>query len=102
MRMPLNSPGSPAQWPAVSTSLGAMSVAEQRNAGCPSMSITRRTTAGWAFPSRDRKSTRLNSSHGYISYAVFCLKKKKHETRGQSYASSVYDADPDERQPDHP
>src|SRR2546422_4563305 len=33
------------------------------------------------IPSRapliDRKSTRLNSSHGYISYAVFCLKKKK-------------------------
>src|SRR2546422_8288483 len=28
-------------------------------------------------PPRDRKSTRLNSSHGYISYAVFCLKKKK-------------------------
>src|SRR2546422_8465630 len=28
----------------------------------------------------DRKSTRLNSSHGYISYAVFCLKKKKHTT----------------------
>src|SRR2546429_6090844 len=28
--------------------------------------------------SLDRKSTRLNSSHGYISYAVFCLKKKKH------------------------
>src|SRR2546422_7660585 len=27
----------------------------------------------------DRKSTRLNSSHGYISYAVFCLKKKKEE-----------------------
>src|SRR2546422_5847426 len=30
---------------------------------------------------RDRKSTRLNSSHGYISYAVFCLKKKKINTR---------------------
>src|SRR2546429_6778540 len=29
---------------------------------------------------RDRKSTRLNSSHGYISYAVFCLKKKKINT----------------------
>src|SRR2546422_5512318 len=29
---------------------------------------------------RDRKSTRLNSSHGYISYAVFCLKKKKKKT----------------------
>src|SRR2546422_6687525 len=28
----------------------------------------------------DRKSTRLNSSHGYISYAVFCLKKKKINT----------------------
>src|SRR5687768_18543857 len=30
--------------------------------------------SGWRL---DRKSTRLNSSHGYISYAVFCLKKKK-------------------------
>src|SRR2546429_1770875 len=30
---------------------------------------------------QDRKSTRLNSSHGYISYAVFCLKKKKHTTQ---------------------
>src|SRR2546429_4676531 len=28
---------------------------------------------------QDRKSTRLNSSHGYISYAVFCLKKKKQD-----------------------
>src|SRR2546422_7567183 len=28
---------------------------------------------------QDRKSTRLNSSHGYISYAVFCLKKKKQQ-----------------------
>src|SRR5687768_18341308 len=33
----------------------------------------RRRTCGGG----DRKSTRLNSSHGYISYAVFCLKKKK-------------------------
>src|SRR2546422_6182047 len=32
---------------------------------------------GGPAPVRDRKSTRLNSSHGYISYAVFCLKKKK-------------------------
>src|SRR2546422_3865453 len=32
----------------------------------------------------DRKSTRLNSSHGYISYAVFCLKKKKHTRRALS------------------
>src|SRR2546422_5779659 len=32
------------------------------------------------FLVEDRKSTRLNSSHGYISYAVFCLKKKKRHT----------------------
>src|SRR3989449_1685511 len=32
---------------------------------------------------RDRKSTRLNSSHGYISYAVFCLKKKKKKNKEQ-------------------
>src|SRR2546422_4356761 len=31
---------------------------------------------------RDRKSTRLNSSHGYISYAVFCLKKKQQGLEG--------------------
>src|SRR2546422_3988731 len=35
---------------------------------------------GLLEPARDRKSTRLNSSHGYISYAVFCLKKKKNKT----------------------
>src|SRR2546429_4074390 len=33
--------------------------------------------AGLRLAAKDRKSTRLNSSHGYISYAVFCLKKKK-------------------------
>src|SRR5687768_17652129 len=33
----------------------------------------------------DRKSTRLNSSHGYISYAVFCLKKKN-----KTYQSMIY------------
>src|SRR5207302_2632843 len=33
-------------------------------------------TVAWTNPSRDRKSTRLNSSHVKISYAVFCLKKK--------------------------
>src|SRR2546429_6394740 len=32
----------------------------------------------------DRKSTRLNSSHGYISYAGFCLKKKKKESASQT------------------
>src|SRR2546422_5532590 len=33
----------------------------------------------------DRKSTRLNSSHGYISYAVFCLKKKKKSSKTTNY-----------------
>src|SRR2546422_4329829 len=33
----------------------------------------------------DRESTRLNSSHGYISYAVFCLKKKKHKRQSCNY-----------------
>src|SRR2546422_5292572 len=49
---------------------------------------TSRTSGGaagesetWSMPRRDRKSTRLNSSHGYISYAVFCLKKKKKKHR---------------------
>src|SRR2546429_3717014 len=34
------------------------------------------TFGSWRRSTADRKSTRLNSSHGYISYAVFCLKKK--------------------------
>src|SRR2546422_3008899 len=48
---------------------------------------------GCAYTSRprpgDRKSTRLNSSHGYISYAVFCLKKKKKKYVNTEYI--VYD-----------
>src|SRR2546422_6363914 len=36
---------------------------------------------------QDRKSTRLNSSHGYISYAVFCLKKKKRKSLQARVAS---------------
>src|SRR2546422_4403984 len=48
-------------------------------------SLTKLMTAYLAFAAlkgrslADRKSTRLNSSHGYISYAVFCLKKKNTE-----------------------
>src|SRR2546422_3759326 len=43
----------------------------------PRRSRGRRRRSPSCRASRDRKSTRLNSSHGYISYAVFCLKKKK-------------------------
>src|SRR5687768_18239940 len=38
----------------------------------------------------DRKSTRLNSSHGYISYAVFCLKKKKKTTKNMNTRTTLY------------
>src|SRR2546429_4022859 len=40
----------------------------------------------------DRKSTRLNSSHGYISYAVFCLKKKKKPESQQDFAPVIRSA----------
>src|SRR2546429_5352647 len=40
------------------------------------------------WSSGDRKSTRLNSSHGYISYAVFCLKKKKNKIVDVCHTSS--------------
>src|SRR2546422_378047 len=43
----------------------------------------------------DRKSTRLNSSHGYISYAVFCLKKKK-KNRDEEDSDCVAGCDEDE------
>src|SRR3989449_2971393 len=37
---------------------------------------------------QDRKSTRLNSSHGYISYAVFCLKKKKKQRKQKTFTKT--------------
>src|SRR2546429_3758984 len=43
---------------------------------------------------RDRKSTRLNSSHGYISYAVFCLKKKKKKQHTHNHTSSPHRTPP--------
>src|ERR1035441_10819970 len=49
---------------------------------------------------RDRKSTRLNSSHLGISYAVFCLKKKKiktHDSKQLSYALSSKSTSPEHR-----
>src|SRR2546429_6877989 len=52
--------------------------------------IITRITASYtcaAFRALDRKSTRLNSSHGYISYAVFCLKKKKQHKTSPACAS---------------
>src|SRR2546429_3425332 len=55
-----------------------------RTAGLPGIcqSGFRPTESGGEAADQDRKSTRLNSSHGYISYAVFCLKKKKTQSDG--------------------
>src|SRR3989449_6275743 len=46
----------------------------------------------WVVRTRDRKSTRLNSSHGYISYAVFCLKKKRNHRTEQNVTLSKNNA----------
>src|SRR5205809_6044186 len=48
-------------------------------------------TIPYVSPGGDRKSTRLNSSHGYISYAVFCLKKKKKKTKEYKSEKDVDD-----------
>src|SRR3712207_8738601 len=48
------------------------------------------TDLGCAFPRLDRKSTRLNSSHANISYAVFCLKKKKETSRDFRQSTTQY------------
>src|SRR2546430_13049974 len=60
---------------------GARASRTPRGAGVGRQSIPRRDPAPRSRPDRvaapDRKSTRLNSSHSQISYAVFCLKKKK-------------------------
>src|SRR2546422_6459067 len=50
----------------------------QRPHRLPFRGVGERVAGGGHPPRVDRKSTRLNSSHGYISYAVFCLKKKTH------------------------
>src|SRR2546427_8628389 len=49
----------------------------QRNTRAPRVATGGLARAPLQRASRDRKSTRLNSSHSQISYAVFCLKKKK-------------------------
>src|SRR5687768_18060763 len=46
------------------------------------------------FLIKDRKSTRLNSSHGYISYAVFCLKKKKKIKKKKNYKNNEIQLSP--------
>src|SRR2546430_15009613 len=54
---------------------------DRGHAQAPRLQPGTRPGAGRDGGARDRKSTRLNSSHSQISYAVFCLKKKKKNTR---------------------
>src|SRR2546430_13684445 len=55
----------------------------------PAFDIERANYRADEFEGRDRKSTRLNSSHSQISYAVFCLKKKQHPT-GEQLSDLAY------------
>src|SRR5687768_18047984 len=54
-----------------------VTVANATSRGSRPATVARASVSATAAAVTDRKSTRLNSSHGYISYAVFCLKKKK-------------------------
>src|SRR5690348_17415170 len=77
-------------WAVIALALGAWQVA------LVLLAIRMLTTmvAGWFVmrSAEDRKSTRLNSSHPSISYAVFCLKKKKEEHKLQRLLAHVGDA----------
>src|SRR2546422_1922635 len=71
--LPISTPRPPL--PVLSaTSCSIQSASRATGVGGRSTSLSRPASTPSAI---DRKSTRLNSSHGYISYAVFCLKKKK-------------------------
>src|SRR2546429_4581966 len=61
--------------------------------GLHAVGLAHRLQGGASLLGRaDRKSTRLNSSHGYISYAVFCLKKKNSHSAADCNASPNLDA----------
>src|SRR2546430_8651372 len=57
-------------------------------------------TVALPLPVRDRKSTRLNSSHSQISYAVFCLKKNSQKTSGVLSRHLPVDDEPQSLRPD--
>src|SRR3989454_3109027 len=59
--------------------------------GLLAFTLTRSTSSPSVSASRDRKSTRLNSSHLVISYAVFCLKKKKKRNTQPRLTNPLYD-----------
>src|SRR3989449_2878477 len=57
--------------------IGALGIVFPYRPGASKAALEKKALSVRDWLARDRKSTRLNSSHGYISYAVFCLKKKK-------------------------
>src|SRR2546422_1976596 len=65
------------EWPRKILSIRPVSTSQVRIVWS-TLPLAATVPSGWYA---DRKSTRLNSSHGYISYAVFCLKKKKRRDR---------------------
>src|SRR2546422_3831971 len=67
--------------------VGGLQLPSQIDVFAPQVAAARkRLSATAAGDHLDRKSTRLNSSHGYISYAVFCLKKKRNTAFARSSA----------------
>src|SRR5256885_10827101 len=67
--------------------LPIFAVAVQREAGDTALGERAQCAAHAVLLRVDRKSTRLNSSHLVISYAVFCLKKKKKETEQHTHST---------------
>src|SRR3712207_9446534 len=72
--------GDPAVQARAVATIGALQTQEAISAGQPVPTI-QPTPQPTSTPRLDRKSTRLNSSHANISYAVFCLKKKKNRNK---------------------
>src|SRR2546427_9492248 len=68
------------------------SIGFARQAGPARFDGLARPPRGRVHDRTDRKSTRLNSSHSQISYAVFCLKKKKYFTNHQIKEITRYDS----------
>src|SRR2546430_13671470 len=77
--------------PGQTLDMAASDIRETLTCGVPHVSAYQLTIEpNTVFYRRDRKSTRLNSSHSQISYAVFCLKKKKIDTLRYPRTSSSH------------
>src|SRR3712207_7597492 len=82
------SPGSRYEFELTATDSAGNSAIEKKTVNPRLVQVTIASTPAGAGSTLDRKSTRLNSSHANISYAVFCLKKKKKITHRQCASTS--------------